>query len=588
MTKKLRLETKIRDAAISLTRVNASHKKISKQTDEQLEAANRRVDVAQKELWRVSERLNEVQKRLLEHRAGVLSYSVRSMEKKMAPQVNGDGEDSGYDTPSHRGAPMSPTTSSMTGMSTSSRKPRFDGAHLFAGHADAVVPKRGRSPATTGEMIELEEKLKAATESLTAAGKKQGEMSRELSLLRLEKEEVETMMGMDLQSAEETINALEKELPRLESLETQLNGLIEEKSGWEKEREELAKRSQEAERRLVDLEEQNGQALGIEGVLAEERESNRRKLEEKENDIAELRAQLERDRNDWEQEKAALEDEKMEDLARLQDEMDKLREADVSALQKAQTELEQGVVALRTLMQTHSVSLFSGDSSLQGLLSAVGTHISSSSEKIENHTRAQAEWETLRRKLEEDVRNGLDKRESLARELEEARRERETVRKEVRSLEDQVKVSRLVLILLLDAHVIYSTSLIVSPSFGHHHQPMSPFRLNILAMLGRSSLSSSPSGPFYHLPKPEPQSSLVKDNSAPDPGLQRQAVTFRLYLTWTCAHSSLSMTIGLWLLHPRIKRHSPSKHSLPECRHLSLTTVHLSSDSFGLLKRMIF
>jgi hypothetical protein len=130
MTKKLALETKIRDAAFSLCKVNASHKRVSQQTTDQLNAAHSRVESAQKEYWKVSNRASEVYKKLMEHRAGVLSFSVRSIEKKLSPQL---ADDSGYDS-SNR----STLASSSSIPSTS----RFDGAHLFAGHADTIVPKR--------------------------------------------------------------------------------------------------------------------------------------------------------------------------------------------------------------------------------------------------------------------------------------------------------------------------------------------------------------------------------------------------------------------------------------------------------------
>lgn len=441
MTKKLSLETKIRDAAISLTKVNASHKKVSKQSDEQLEAAKRRVDAAQKELWRVSERNNEVHKKLLEHRAGVLSFSVRSMENKMSPTIGTtDTEESGYSTP-NRSTPMSPVSSSITSASTSS-KSRFDGAHLFAGHADALVPLQRRSP-SAGEITSLEEKLKAATEALTAANKKQAEMTRELSHLRLEKQEVETMMGMELQSAEETITALEKELPRLEDLDTQLQELLEERSLWERDRvqlEEQTKRVELLEQQLEQSEEGKGMTAGIEESLAEVRETSRREIERKETEVQQLKIQWELDKEAWEREKAEMEDEKMEDLARLQEEMDRLRREDKLTLQQTNAELDEGLVALRALVEKHDITIFSRDSSLKGILLSVGKHLEATSAKLDGHSRARDEWEGLRRKLEEDVRNGLDKREAMARDLEEARREREEARRETRSLETRVKV----------------------------------------------------------------------------------------------------------------------------------------------------
>ena len=83
MNKKLQLETKIRDAAVSLSKANATYKNVNKQSSEQLDNANRKVETTQRELWKVSERVNEVQRKLLEHRASVLSYSLRSLRRRL-------------------------------------------------------------------------------------------------------------------------------------------------------------------------------------------------------------------------------------------------------------------------------------------------------------------------------------------------------------------------------------------------------------------------------------------------------------------------------------------------------------------------
>ncbi|KAG5648765.1 hypothetical protein DXG03_000113 [Asterophora parasitica] len=432
MTKKVALETKIRDAAASLAKVNTTHKKSSKQTDEQLEAANKRVDAAQRDLWRVAERAHEVHRRLLEHRAGVLSYSVRSMEKKIGGNTNGTSEDSGYDSSNL----MSPTTSSMTGFSSSSRKARFDGLHLFAGHADTIVPRRQLSPeAAAAEITLLEEKLKAATESLTAAGKKQVEMTRELSLLRLEKDEVETLMGMDLQNAEEKIKALEREVPRLEEMDLEVRELREEKVAWEEEKARLEEQGTHVDLLRTRLQEAESSRDGASAGSAQELAESRRLLQEKDEEIRQLTMQWHTEREVWKRQKAEAEDEKMDDLARLQQEMDAVREEDSRALQDAHSELDAGLDALGTLVKDHGIVLFSRDSSLQVILSSVSAHLDAVHKKLEAHTRAESEWDTVRRKLEEDVRTGLDKREALARDLELARHERDDTRNETRSVE---------------------------------------------------------------------------------------------------------------------------------------------------------
>ncbi|KAF9534120.1 Up-regulated during septation-domain-containing protein [Crepidotus variabilis] len=435
MNKKLALETKIRDAALNLSKVNSTHKKMSKQTSEQLDAANRRVELAQRELWKVSDRVNDVYKRLMEHRAGVLSMSVRNMEKKLA----GAHEDSGYDS-SNRSTLMSPTLS-VTALSPSSRA-RFDGAHLFAGHADAVVPKPKLSAeAAAAELAKVEEKLKEAKDQLLAATKKQGEMTRELSMMRLEKQEVETMMGMDLQAAEETIAALEQELPRLEDLNTEVHQLRDDKSSWTREKAELLERSKQVDvlqARLLDMENQRGAADGAEKMLEEIRNSSRQAVEEKDRELQLLKESWQVAQEEWEREKALIEEEKLEDLSKLQEEMDKIRDEEQRGAMETNEELNAGLATLQFLIKKHGIVLFSRDSSLQGLLNAIGMHIETVHAKLDAHTKAEGEWDSTRRKLEDDIRTGFDKRESLARRLEEARNDRDVARRDTMSMESRL------------------------------------------------------------------------------------------------------------------------------------------------------
>ncbi|KAJ7437079.1 Up-regulated during septation-domain-containing protein [Mycena galericulata] len=388
MTKKLTLETKIRDAALSLSRVNAAHKKVSKQSEEQLEAANKRVEAAERELQRVSDRANDIHKRLLEHRAGVLSFSVRSMERKMAPP---DGNtDSGYNTPS--GTQRSPTGSSVSGNASQAAAVRFDGAHFFAGHADTVVPTGKGTPPPA--LAAIEEKLARATEALAASSAKQAELARELAAARAEKGAVEAARDEELRSAQDTIAALEQELPRLEGMGEEMQTLAREKAAWAQER----------------------------AALMREREAERAA---------------------WDRDKAAAEDERLEDLARLQDETERLRGEDAIALQRVQSELEDSVSTLRALLKTHGIPMFSRDPTLPALVSALGSHMLEIGTKVQIHAAAQADWEVLRRKLEDDVRAGLDKREELFRDVEQARREREEARKEIREMELRVKTDNL-------------------------------------------------------------------------------------------------------------------------------------------------
>ncbi|OJT12561.1 hypothetical protein TRAPUB_10885 [Trametes pubescens] len=419
LNKKLTLETKIRDAALSLSKANASYKNVNKQTSEQLDNANRKVETAQKELWRVSERAGEINRRLLEHRAGVLSYSLRSMEKKMAPPetVNGNGDvsASGYSTP-NRNSQMSPTQSSvMSGQSTSSRS-RFDGAHFFAGHSDAIVPGPTRQGPSSAEVTALREQLKAAEAALDAANAQQQKLTRETSSLRVEREQIETSMGIELRQAEDMIAALERQLADMQGLGDRLAALEEEKQAWTKDRKELDERRREVdtlERRLVLLEDREAQSQILRDQGAADQRSG---VAEKEREISELKARMDAERAAWLAEKAALQ-----------------------AGGASKVELEQGADALQELMQNHGMLVYSRDRSIRGLATSIGRHLEDLKAKVDSHAKTQEEWNLSRAKLEEDMRTGLDKREALVREIEEARKERDAAKAEARAFEARLR-----------------------------------------------------------------------------------------------------------------------------------------------------
>ena len=243
-------------------------------------------------------------------------------------------------------------------------KSRFDGAHLFVGHGNNIVPKRKllvSAEAAAAEIASLEEKLKAVKDSLTAAGRKQAEMARELSRVRLEKQEVETMMGMDLQAAEETITALDKEIPRLEKLDSEIRQLRAEKGIWERERAELmTERGKEAEILQAVMKTKTGEVAGdhdIEKKLADIWENSRRQLEEKELQIEMLKQQWKADRIAWQREREDLEDKKMEGLARLQDEMDRLREGGDQVLQQTAEEYNAGLSTSQNMIKKYEIVL---------------------------------------------------------------------------------------------------------------------------------------------------------------------------------------------------------------------------------------
>ncbi|KAL5530104.1 hypothetical protein ACEPAF_6361 [Sanghuangporus sanghuang] len=261
MQKKLKLETKIRDAAALLAKMNSGNEDISKRAAEKLEAANRKVETAQTDLWRLLERSNEINKKLLEHRAGVLSLSLKSLETKLAS----DSEDSGYGT-SLRNTQMSPTSSET---SYSSSRTKFEGAHLFAGHENALLPLSPRKPPSAAEVAFLEERVKETTSRLRVANDAQTEARREAAMLRVELQSLETSMALELQSAEDKIASLRSEVERDARLEQQLRELSESQQAWTREREEKQSEIERLQRNLEVMEQRTGDFVGAEQRTAE-------------------------------------------------------------------------------------------------------------------------------------------------------------------------------------------------------------------------------------------------------------------------------------------------------------------------------
>ena len=402
MQKKLDLETKLRDAALSLFKVNAAHRKTSTQAEEQLESAQRKVATTQKDLLRLSERTSEVYQKLLEHRAGVLGYSVHKMEKKVNPSLNGTPErGASLATPLNRNSNVSSVASATSTPS------KFDGAHLFAGHVDAQVPK---SPLSTSDIATLEANLRAATESLNAANKKNAELARELSHLRLEKEQMETTMSMELQNAEDTASALQRELPQFEELQAHCDELTREHAQWEEDRQALAEREQQVERleqQLGVLKQQCGETTEMERMLASIQEKADTDLQRKDEALSALRVEYDEARAHWQAEKAVLEDE-----------LDQLRGGG-----EAQAELNGAIETLHMLMELHRVDHISRDTSLQGLLGSIGTHLENLSAVTKERTDYQAQMVS-----------------QLQGELEVTQRERDDARQEALAVGTQIKV----------------------------------------------------------------------------------------------------------------------------------------------------
>lgn len=282
------------------------------------------------------------------------------------------------------------------------------------------------------------------------------------------------MMEFELQNAQDTIAALEVELPKMEQMENDFEQLEEEKRLWEQERlerDELIRQlqlqlqgsettssqtstawDQERVERDDQIRQLRLQIQDLESTSSQTTKAWEQERTERDDLVRQLRLQLqaletsssqasvsdselrrlqldmEQERLAWNQERSHLEDEKMEDLARLQEEMDRLKANDELALEQLSQELKNGIVLAQQCIQKHNISLYTRETSLKALLVSIESHLENSGSKVE--------LEALRRQLDEEV----SKREALLRDIEEARRERDDARKEIRMLNTRLKV----------------------------------------------------------------------------------------------------------------------------------------------------
>lgn len=448
MNKKLTLETKIRDAALSLSKANATYKNVNKQTSEQLDTANRKVELAQREVWRVAERAAEVQRKLLEHRAGVLSHSVRALERKNAPPDASDT--SGYSTP-NRSSQLSPVTaSSATSIHTVSSKGRFEGAHFFAGHADAMLLHSPRVPPATPlpngtSPAEMEEKLNEATAKQTA-------LEQELSFLRLEKEQVETSLGEKLRDAEDSIQDLQSQVEELRAVQAQLQAMEEEREVWMNDRVELEEKRNEVEdlrqksedsareveelkRKVEELEERHGEtAAASEGAIALAAGAHLAEMHKRDEELQDMRRRWEAERAAWDMEKATLMSEMNQHVVKLQQ--------DVATGSGSKAQLDEVYQSLGSLAQAHGLEIAAGAAPAV-VVAALTKHISDVKSQVGDHARAQQEWTAQQSQLEENARSLSEKCQALTQQLQDVQRERERAKEEVRSLEIQLEVKSL-------------------------------------------------------------------------------------------------------------------------------------------------
>ncbi|KAI9431299.1 Up-regulated during septation-domain-containing protein [Lactarius indigo] len=393
LQRKLTTEIKIRDAAQNLARLNASSStapssstRISRQSTTALETAERKVEAAQMELWRVQERAANVDRRLLEHRAGVLAMALAAAERTQAGEEHDEGE-----------GPLSPM-SSVSGAGTLA--PKFDGAHLFAGHEGAVVPEKLQlRAAQRKELEELEARLDA---SEARARQREAELEDARAAIEAELEDARAAAASaaDLADARATAMselaqeqaALEQERERAAELEGRVAFLeleLESSSRGSDDAVRLRERIRALERELSDA---VGAAEAGAAVLATEKAAwaaERARFEQEEARWTQLADGIENERSRWEQER--------EELAA-----------------QAKDQIAAAADGLRALVQRFDVPLFSRESGLGVLVDALQRY-------LEKQAQSAQEFEGL-------LAAEVEKRAAMSQELETAKEEIQTLR----------------------------------------------------------------------------------------------------------------------------------------------------------------
>lgn len=385
LKKKLTLETKIRDAALSLAKVNAPYKSVSGQTTEQADTSSSKVESAQRDVWVLSGQVNEIHRRLMEHRASVLSHSLKRLEKSHhstpSPMVNGSSPPPGISSP--------------TDLRSPSVHARFE--HFFAGHSDAVVPQPPKKPPSNEDLAVLEEKLGSVTRELVQANKQQADLARDLSLLQLEKEQLQTALEMELQTAEEQARSLGSEL-------VQYKGEVE----------ELWQQKEALELTIVELEERKGQVESLQQQLeaadlrnGEASEANKQVLLQ-EQEFAKLKAEMD----------VALRAKDLE-LTKVNTRFELERARWASELAPT----EEASATLWAVVQEHDIPLPSdSDTTIPVLAESISFFIENT-------------LNTVR-----ELRDAVCEQRELSNTLRESRAEAEALRKETRYLENQSRV----------------------------------------------------------------------------------------------------------------------------------------------------
>lgn len=382
----------MRDAASKLS--GSTSKRNSAKTD-QFAEANAKAEAAQRELLKATERAATIDRRLLEHRAAVLAHTVRTIEERSRQTQSteaGDSSDNGTLGTTISGE-LSPVSTAPTSLSVSSRT-KFEGPHLFAGHSDAILPSLPRPLPTWKELDTLQEQLRSATEAAEVAKVQAAEYMRELSVLKLDQVELESKANVEMQRSEETITKLEKDLLGMREMHSEIQGLRAAMEAMERENATLTQTLR-----------QRSTAMATLGIRPGSSASS------------------------WSPSPLDSWD---EDIAALREELLLARQAAASLSKQSSEELETGRSTLADVARSLNIVLPGSISTIPALAAALATHVSGLQGRVDQHARSQSHWDAERLRLENELKGGMETQRRLLSDVEEARRDRDELRSQLR------------------------------------------------------------------------------------------------------------------------------------------------------------
>lgn len=412
--------------------------------------------MAQTELWRVQERATNIGRRLLEHRAGVLGAALEETERAQAQRraaaLDVDDLHSPLSSPTHK----------------------FDGAHLFAGHENAVVPgalSRGAAPqggsASRKELEELEARLEAAEERAreqeaeleTVQMAAAAELEDARAAAAEELADVRAANTSELARAQKRADEMERRVAELErELESSIRG-GEDAADLEARVRTLERELSDAERKAERAQMEAEDAAGAWDVEKASWASERALFGQEKERWAELSATLESERELWELEREEL-------------------------TAQAKDQIVDAANGLRGLIQRFDIPLFSRESGLGVLVDAVERY-------LEKHNAQESE-----RLLASEA----EKRNAMTQELEAAKAEIQSLQE---SLQARSSVSAL--FILCRRQIIWTGGLFRRAVVLRHPfiwSPGRPRQSALREMRRASSRFCSHFGLRYHHPRP--------------------------------------------------------------------------------------